>query len=135
MKNLLRAKQESHERYSARRLERYIVQFKANQELDEEKKNQMSQIEQDDPTLFEELSLKKKWSYVSKDPSRVLKDKSVSSAYWGELNSLPVKGVEKIVTDRILSYDKSTCERILGNILDEKKQEDFKKDVQRQDRH
>jgi len=43
-----------------------------------ELKAQMSQFEQEDPTLFEELSLKKKWTNVMKDPSRAVKDHSIN---------------------------------------------------------
>jgi len=35
---------------------------------------QVSYIEKSDPALFEELSMKKKWSNVSKDPSKAIKD-------------------------------------------------------------
>jgi len=31
-------------------------------------------MEQEDPALFEELSMRKKWSNVSKDPVKALKD-------------------------------------------------------------
>ena len=43
------------------------------------------------------------------------------------LNHLPTKGVERIVTDRILGYDKVSCDRILNAILEEKQIEDAKK--------
>ena len=44
---------------------------------------QISQFEMEDPTLFEELSLKKKWSNVMKDPTRAIKDTQMNgNAYW-----------------------------------------------------
>ena len=50
------------------------------------------------------------------------------------LNHLPPKGVSRIVTDRILNYDKITCDRILNSILYEKKMEDVKKQNQQRKR-
>ena len=36
------------------------------------------------------------------------------------INHLPAKGVERIVTDKILDMDKVSCDRILLGILKEK---------------
>ena len=44
------------------------------------------------------------------------------------LNHLPAKGVERIVTERILNYDKDTCDLILQKILMQKQQADLKKE-------
>jgi len=88
----------------------------------------MNIIETTDPTLFEELALKRKWSNVAKDPSKGLKDSHLNTnSYWQILNHLPAKGVERIVTDRILHFDKITCDRILKEILEEKQMEDYKR--------
>ena len=128
LKNLLKQKRESSERHSARRLERLIIQFKSNQSMNDDVKQQVSIIEQDDPTLFEELSMKKKWANVAKDPTKGIKDQNVNTnSYWQMLNHLPPKGVDRIVTDRILEYDKVSCDRILQSILYEKKTEDIRR--------
>ena len=72
--------------------------------------------------------MKRKWSNVSKDPNKGLKDQFMNrNDYWQMLNHLPPKGVGRIVTDRILDYDKVTCDRILQTILHEKKMDDVKK--------
>lgn len=72
--------------------------------------------------------MKRKWSNVSKDPVKGLKDQQMHiNAYWQMLNHLPPKGVNKIVTDRILEYDKTSCDRILQNILTEKVIEEERK--------
>ena len=43
----------------------------------------MNLVEQSDPTLFEELSLKRKWSNVAKDPVKALEDTHLNTnAYW-----------------------------------------------------
>ena len=42
-------------------------------------KLEIIKFEIEDPTLFEELSLKKKWSNVMKDPTRAIKDASINS--------------------------------------------------------
>lgn len=47
---------------------------------------------------------------------------------WGTLNHLPITGVEKIVTDKILKMDKESCDRILQGILEEKQIDDFKRE-------
>lgn len=128
MRHVVATKREASERHNARRLERLIIQFKSNQNLKQETKNQLSVIETQDPNLFEELAMKKKWLNVSKDPVKGLKDQHMNvNAYWQMLNHLPPKGVNKIVTDRILEYDKSSCDRILQNILMEKIAEEQKK--------
>jgi len=46
--------------------------------------------------------MKKKWSNVSKDPTRALKDQQLNQSYWNMLNHLPKKGVNNIVTNHIL---------------------------------
>ena len=50
-----------------------------------------------------------------------------TNSYWSMLNHLPPKGVDRIVTDRILKYDKVSCDRILKSILHEKRTEDYKR--------
>lgn len=91
------SRQASHERVKARRLERLIINHKSNQQMPEELKQQMHQFESEDPTLFEELSLKKKWTNVMKDPTRANKDIGLNNSFWGLLNHLPPRGVDSIV--------------------------------------
>lgn len=43
------------------------------------------------------------------------------------LNHLPSKGVNRIVTDKILDFDKTSCDRILQGILEEKQLAEMKK--------
>ena len=42
--------------------------------MEDDVKEQVSTIENEDPTLFDELSMKKKWTNVAKDPSKGIKD-------------------------------------------------------------
>ena len=49
------------------------------------------------------------------------------NSLWGMLNHLPPKGVDRIVTDKILNMDSVTCDRILHNLLDEKQALDSKR--------
>lgn len=85
-------------------------------------------IENEDPALFEELSMRRKWSNVSKDPVKGLRDQLQNkNSYWNMLNHLPSKGVDRIVTDKILEMDKISCDRILQSILEEKQIADMKK--------
>ena len=136
LKNLLRSKRESSERHSARKLERLIVQYKSNQSIDDDLKEQVGIIENEDPTLFDELSMKKKWTNVAKDPAKGVRDQNLdTSSYWQMLNHLPPKGVDRIVTDRILGYDKQSCDRILQSILIEKKMEDMRRQKIQRTRH
>lgn len=89
--------------------------------MSEEARKQVEELESTDPQLFEELSLKKKWTNVSKNPDKAIKDQDLNKAsYWYMINHLPEKGVKSIVNDKILQYDKVTCDRILRKILDEK---------------
>ena len=88
-------------------------------------------IESEDPALFEELSMRRKWSNVSKDPVKGLRDQQLNkNSYWNMLNHLPNKGVERIVTDKILDMDRKSCDRILQGILEEKQIADMKKSEQ-----
>ena len=111
------------------------MQHKSNQLNDEESKEQVSIIESEDPALFEELSMRRKWSNVSKDPVKGLKDQQLhKNSYWNMLNHLPSKGVERIVTDKILDMDKVSCDRILKSILEEKQLQDMRKNDLQQHR-
>ena len=128
---MLIARQGSNNRTQARKLERLIVQFKANQINDEDVRQQVQQIEKEDPTLFEELAMRRKWTNVNKDPVKGMKDDFMNkNSYWGTLNHLPAKGVGKIVTDKILDMDRQTCDRILQNILQDKQIDDIKREQQ-----
>ena len=65
--------------------------------------------------------MRRKWSNVSKDPVKAIRDQELlKNNYWGMLNHLPAKGVGRIVTDKILEMDKVSCDRILQGILEEK---------------
>mmetsp|Transcript_36527 Transcript_36527/g.47950 ORF Transcript_36527/g.47950 Transcript_36527/m.47950 type:complete len:111 (+) Transcript_36527:101-433(+) len=90
LRNLLVARQGSSDRTQARKLERLIVQFKANQINDEDLRKQVELIEKEDPTLFEELAMRRKWTNVNKDPVKGMKDDFMNkNHYWGTLNHLP----------------------------------------------
>ena len=131
LRSLLVARQTSNNRTQARKLERLIVQYKSNQINDEDMRQQVQQIEKEDPTLFEELAMRRKWTNVNKDPVKGMKDDFMNkNSYWGTLNHLPAKGVGKIVTDKILDMDRQTCDRILQNILQDKQIDDIKREQQ-----
>lgn len=68
-------------------------------------------MEKIDPELFEELGSKMRWSYVSKDPSKVGKDPKHS--YWAAINHLSKDRVSKIVTDTALRMDQRSVKQIL----------------------
>ena len=128
-------RQESQDRYLARKLERSLIQHKSCQPVAATTKQEMEQLEVTEPALVEELMLKKKWRNVQKDPQRALNDQSLDvSSYWQQLNNLPSQGVDKIVNPRILKYDKNSCDYILKRILDSKQKEDAKHEVQMRDR-
>ena len=98
------------------------MQFRANQLPDNDgSRDQISMLESEDPALFEELSMRRKWSNVAKDPVKALRDQHLNkNAYWNMLNHLPSKGVDRIVTEKILDMDKASCDQILQSILEEK---------------
>ena len=77
------------------------------------------------------MSLRKKWTYLQKDPTKATKDSNILvTAQWGLLNHLPPTNVEYVVTDKVLEYDAKSCAKILDKILDEKMEEEKKlKDV------
>lgn len=88
-------------------------------------------LENEDPALFEELSMRRKWSNVAKDPVKGLRDQHLNkNSYWNMLNHLPSKGVDRIVTEKILDMDKVSCDQILQSILEEKQLADMKKSEQ-----
>ena len=63
-----------------------------------------------------------------------MKDVSTNHQYWNLLNNLPKNKVGEIVTDSVLQMDKRSCENLLQAILDEKKDEDFKKSMIQKER-
>lgn len=92
-------------------------------------------LEEADPTLVDELLLKRKWRNVQRDPSRSLKDQSLdTSSYWQQLNNLPQKGIEQIVNDRIVDKDRQSCDFILKNIYEDKEKADAKQGLIQQER-
>ncbi len=54
-----------------------------------EKAEIVKSIEQDNPMLFDELSSRKKMTYVAKNTSRAIKDQNMNNAYWNLLNHMP----------------------------------------------
>jgi hypothetical protein len=70
-----------------------------------------------DPNLVEELLLKKKWNNAQKNPERSMRNQSIdNTSYWQSLNHLPPKGIDNIVTNKILKYDQQGCKTILDKI-------------------
>lgn len=65
---------------------------------------EISILEVENPDLIELSAVKKRWTHVSKDPSKVSKD-TVSNSYWGSLNHMPLENVGSLVTDKILKFD------------------------------
>jgi hypothetical protein len=55
---VLHTREESHERYQARLLERKILQHKADQPLDRSSHEEIMALEEADPNLIDELMLK-----------------------------------------------------------------------------
>lgn len=46
-------------------------------------------METDNPIVFDDISKRKKWSYVSKNTLKAIKDQSLNNNYWNMLNHLP----------------------------------------------
>lgn len=81
---------------------------------------ELNAFEREDPELFDELAMKRRWTFVSKDPSRAIKDSvSLKTSYWNLLNHLPKDKVKKIVTNQALKLDQESCKMILEKILKE----------------
>lgn len=88
----------------------------------------MQVLEESEPSLCEQLLLKKKWNHAQKDPARATNDQfSHAVDYWQQLNHLPKKAVKNILNDRILSKDKQSCDFVLNKILEQKIEEDAKR--------
>ena len=109
-------------------MEREIVQYKAKQELSEPAEEQVKAIEQQDPATFEELSLKRRWSSVCRDPDRGIAAEHANTtiAPWPLINHMSPKQVSTIVTKKILKLDQASCKHILECMLAEKKEEELK---------
>ena len=61
----------------------------SNQRLSKEKLEEISVLETENPDTVEQAVLKRRWTYVTKDPSKAVKDSQVSNSYWGSLNHIP----------------------------------------------
>ena len=131
---IMKEKQDGFERYSARKLERFIQQYQCSQGLSDEQIEQIKKIEETDPQLFDELSSKKKWTFVSKNTNKAIKDQKLNNSYWNLLNHMPKQQVSNIVTKRVLAMDKNACDNQLNAILDQKKQEDTKQSIIQRER-
>lgn len=46
-------------------------------------------MENENPMLFDELANRKKWTYVSKNSSKAIKDYNLNRNYWNLLNHMP----------------------------------------------
>lgn len=110
-----------------RQLERQIWQFRSKQRMPESAQQFLTGLEEDDPTQFEELANKKKWTAVKKNPDKAIKDQNSNNHYWGLINNLPQSTVKAIITDSVLRMDQRSCDTILRAMLKEKQEEDYKK--------
>ena len=88
-------------------------------------------MENENPMLFDELANRKKWTYVSKNSSKAIKDYNLNRNYWNLLNHMPKSQVNNIVTKRVLEMDQMSCDNLLNAILEEKREDDFKKRTQK----
>lgn len=59
--------------------------------------------------MFDEMSMRQRWTHVAKDPSKAIKDSSNTKSAWAMLNHLPKEQIKNVVTDKILRYDKESC--------------------------
>lgn len=80
--------------------------------------------------MFEELMNRKKWTHISKNSSKAIKEQEMNNHYWNLLNHAPPSQVKNIVTDRVLDMDKRSCDNLLNAILEEKRLEDDKRRIQ-----
>lgn len=101
------------------------MQFKSNQKLSKEKLEEISILEIENPDAVEHAQMKRRWTFISKDPSKTIKNNS----YWSSLNHMPPEGVGQVVTDKILKFDQETCKSILEKIFKEQKDLDNKMDI------
>ena len=82
------------------------------------------------------MTLKRRWSTVCKDPEIGLKAEraSTSLAPWPIVNHLSPGQVSQIVTDKVLKLDQATCKHILESMLDERKKDELKVELQMSER-
>jgi hypothetical protein len=78
--------------------------------------------------------LKKKWTYVSKNPEKAIKDQQINNKLWTLINNLPKSMVDSIVTPKVLQMDKEACDILLSKYLAEKIVEDSKAHLHSQER-
>jgi hypothetical protein len=93
-------------------------------------------IQETEPSAFEEMSYKKRWSSVCKDPQRGMKmdQASLTLAPWPIMNHMTPEQVQTIVTNKILKMDQNSCKHILESMLHDRQLEDKKKSMQMEDR-
>ena len=125
----MNARNQTLDRLSSRKLERFITQYKCSQGLNSEQIKQIQAIEREDPQLFDELASKKKWTHVQKNGSKAIKDQSLNNSYWDQINHSPKAAVDILVTPTVLKMDRASCDHLLKAILEEKKDEDYKQNV------
>ena len=76
----------------SRQNERFVNQYQSSQQIKQADADNVIKMELDDPLLFDEISNRRKWSYVKKNTSKALKDQGVlNNNYWHLLNHVSRK--------------------------------------------
>ena len=131
MQVVIKSKADSQSRHKQRKLEREVVsltfykyilsqnQYQAKQDIRDASHTQVCAIEEAEPSVFDELSLKRRWSSVCKDPERGLKAEKAATtlAAWPTVNHLNPSQGETIVNNKILQLDQESCKHILQAML------------------
>lgn len=59
-------------------------------------------LAESNPTVFDNLQLRKRWSLTQKNANKALADQNLNIHFWNMLNHSPPKQVNNIVTPRVL---------------------------------
>ena len=96
--------------------------FKSNQPVDEAKLEDIGDLANTEPQLFDQLATKRSITY--KDPGNT---KQPNMQLWNLINQLPTYQINQVIRPKIAQMDKQACQTIQSKIESEKRSEELQK--------
>ena len=96
--------------------------FKSNQPVDEGKIEDIGDLANTEPQLFDQMATKRSITY--KDPGNT---KQPNMQLWNLINQLPTYHINQVIRPKIIQMDKQACETIQEKIEGDKKSEELQR--------
>ena len=116
------ARYEARDRIATRKVERQVIQFKANQAMGDADCDEAGDLSLQDPELFNALVMKRSVDF--KDPNMT---KKPNTQLWNSIQNIPKEKLQMYVRPKILVRDKQACEHIVKKLQEEEVTEAIQK--------